>query len=194
MKASLRALSVISTITLFGLATPASAIVTTYNSADQTGWVDTHLSENFPNTVQNSLTTTQMNGAAQLGGGDANMMVYSFGDLNIGAEDTINSATLNLWYSSATTNQTFTVWGFKNVSSTFNNDTLTWDNMQTNTGFNPTNPGGTSYGSFTGSSTAAVNSATNIDLKLAIAAYIKGDITGIVIGTTACWWLCQRTG
>ena len=198
MNTQVRAFTIISTITLFGLASPAMAVVNWYNSsaADNSGgatvpidgttttpsgWVDTQLSERFPDRTQGGLSGTQMNGSAQFVNTDANMMVYSFGALGIANADDVISASLHLSYSAVNTNQTFTIWG---LTGTVDNS-LTWNNAQTRTGFDPNNPSGTSYGSFTADSSAASASATSIDLTAAIKAYIDGTITGIVIGTTA---------
>ena len=185
MNTQVRAFIIISTITLFGLALPASAIITTFDSSSQAGWVDTMLSQSEPTTTKGAQDSMQMNGRAiQFGltSSDAHMMVLSFGTLTgIRDTDTIQDAQLNLTYNFSNASQTFTVYGLTGTVD----DTLTWNNAQTRTGFDPANPGGsTSYGSFTAVDGAAANTATTIDLTAAIAAYVRGDITGIAIGTS----------
>ncbi|PDH31331.1 MAG: hypothetical protein CNE95_01080 [Puniceicoccaceae bacterium MED-G30] len=190
MNTQVRAFIVISTVTLFGLATPAMAVVNWYNSsaADNSGgatvpidgttttpsgWVDTFFGTQA--TGQSGQQNAQANGPATsqinppLVNSQPNYMAFGFGNLGIAAGSTINAASLNVSANNVGVTQTYTIYG---LTGTVDNN-LEWANAN----FNPTtaNTYGT-FTSFTGSGT--------VDLSSAIQAYVNGVITGIAIGTT----------
>ena len=183
MNTQVRAFIVISTVTLFGLATPAMAVVNWYNSSatdnsggatvddtiDQSsGWVDTFIRQGS-GTSQSGGVEMQANGPSQFGGGP-NYMVLAFGDLGIANADDVTTATLHVDSVSVGLTQTYNIYG---LTGTVDNNT-TWANA----GLDPATAN--TYGTFS----SGTSGAFSFSLTDAIKAYIRGDITGIAFGTT----------